>query len=161
MTEHGSRLYGLAHEGSDFDFFAVYDDDRLMRRWVEGDSDCTEVGLPRFLELAFSGSHQSVEALFSRQKFWWPAGEKWRPMLDAARVSGADVFEKYEHTIRKFCFGDFKRRRHAVRLSINLRYLRRFGRFDPHLSTSDARYASWMAEGLTGADLASRLGVLR
>jgi hypothetical protein len=67
--------------------------------------------------------------------------EKWAPFIESLRVTGPEVFAKYERTITKFCCGDFKRRRHAVRLSFNLADLRESGRFDPEMSLTQVRYA--------------------
>lgn len=133
-TIHGSRLYGFAHEGSDYDTFTVTDSrSRKLRQSVRGDSDQVTVGIDRFIELAWGGSHQSCEALFSPFKQWadTDAAHRWRPMLESMRVCGGDAFAKYERTITKFCYGDFKRRRHAIRLTVNLMGLRLSGRFSP------------------------------
>lgn len=160
-TVHGSRLYGFHHDASDFDLFTVTDDSaRRVRQHVTGRIDVANVGLNHFLSLAHSGSHQSVEALFSPVKEWTAEGEKYRPMIEATRITGGAVFEKYERTIRKFCYGDFKRRRHAVRLSINLCELRDYGRIWPRLIAADVRAATRFAEK-EGDDLASYLGVGR
>ena len=95
-TVHGSHLYGLAHEGSDMDTFIVTFEDRgRARQTMTGLDDTVRVGWRTFLERAMSGSHQSCEALFSRQKVWTPAGLHLLPIIEGVRVSGGDVFEKY------------------------------------------------------------------
>lgn len=164
-TVHGYRLYGFEHESSDHDTFIVTDSTaRRSKQFIAGDQDTFEVGIHRFLDLALSGSHQSVEALFSPVKEWadTPAARKWRPLIENARVGGGDVFEKYERTIRKFCYGDFKRRRHAVRLRMNLDDLRWHQRVDwVRLSDLMAGHCTRVAARFKGDELAQELGVYR
>lgn len=146
-TVHGSHLYGLAHEGSDMDTFIVTFEDRgRARQTMTGLDDTVRVGWRTFLERAMSGSHQSCEALFSRQKVWTPAGLHLLPIIEGVRVSGGDVFEKYERTIKKFAHGPYKKRRHAARLARDLRWLREHGRFDPELTEEEKREMRLLAE---------------
>ena len=160
-TVHGSRLYGFAHGGSDYDAFTVTDErDRKLRQVVTGNEDRTTVGIDYFLELAFSGSHQACEALFSPVKEWGTT-YGYRPMLERIRIGGGEAFAKYERTIRKFCYGDLKRRRHAIRLAHNLADLREYGRFNPRTTEAVARDWAWLAERYEGDDLAQRLNVRR
>lgn len=158
-TIHGSHLYGLAHGGSDSDIYRVYEGDgRDLRQTVVGDVDTVRGDLEAFLLRARSGSHQSLEALFSPVKQYGEGmAEKWGPFLDNLYVSGGDVFAKYERTIKKFCYSDFKRRRHAVRLSLNLRTMRRDGRFNPRLTEDEIRHVNNIANAFTGDDLKGAL----
>ena len=159
-TVHGSHLYGFAHAGSDVDAFAVTTDrDRGLRQTVDGIDDRVVVGIDRFLRLAHDGSHQSVEALFSPVKVWNPSptAARWRPLLEATVIGGGDVYSRYTRTIRRFCYGDFKRRRHAVRLTRDLELLRAYGRFNPRLSAAEVEHASEIAARLEGDDLVLRL----
>ncbi len=48
-------------------------------------------------------------------------------------------------TIKNFCFGDFKKRRHAARLAINLVELLKTGRFEPKLNEHSFLYVQNMA----------------
>lgn len=156
---HGSHLYGLAHEGSDMDIFTVTDARTAgaTHRVIDGVDTC-EMGVDAFLERALSGSHQSVEAMFSPVKEWAPGMDHvWGPMVEGHRITGADVFKKYERTIKKFCFGDFKRRRHACRLSLNLAGLRRDGRFSPVMTQVEALLATKFAEAFEGETLLNHL----
>lgn len=159
-TTHGSRLYGLSHTTSDRDRFTVIlDPNTKTVHKVDAWEDHVYMGWKRFLLNALSGSHQSVEALFSRRKSWTPEGLKFKPMLDAIRIEGPDVFLKYERTIRKFSFGDYKRRRHAVRLALNLQGLRDKGRFDPELTENQRKFVTQMATGYFGEELLEALEV--
>lgn len=145
-TIHGSHLYGLAHEGSDLDTYTVTNSLRTrVRQSVSGSDDSVRVGLNAFLVRALGGSHQSVEALFSPVKEWNPAFAHLRPMIENMVVCGSEVYAKYERTIHKFCFGDFKRRRHAIRLSQNLAGLRRDGRFNPSMTRDEKMAANSLA----------------
>lgn len=141
-TIHGSRLYGLDHEGSDHDDFIVTTSDRekARHRHTE-DYDVVTVGWDSFLTKALSGSHQSLEALFSPFKVWESHFE-YQPFVENLRINGSDVFEKYERTIHKFCFGDYKMRRHACRLTLDLRSLRFAGRFNPRLTPAGVGWVS-------------------
>lgn len=154
-TVHGSHLYGLARAESDLDLYKVYEGNGTkLRQSVQAGVDVVRGDLQAFLDRGLSGSHQSLEALFSPIKQWSPGmEEKWGPFLDNIRVTGSEVFEKYERTIHKFCFGDFKRRRHAVRLAINLGDLRKFGRFNPRLSDLQAEVATHTAADYDGEEL--------
>lgn len=154
-TVHGSHLYGLAHEGSDMDLYKVYEGrGKDLKQSVHAGVDVVRGDLEAFLVRALSGSHQSCEALFSPVKQFAPGmREKRGPFLDAFRVTGSEVFAKYERTIKKFCYGDPKRRRHAVRLSYNLRDLRAYGRFNPRMTDIEARSATNMANAFSGDDL--------
>lgn len=158
-TIHGSHLYGLANEHSDKDVFYVTTSLRAKARhsYNELGWDQARVGLDTFLRRIQEGSHQSVEALFSPYKQWNPDYDYLRPMLEAYRVTGSEVFAKYERTIKKFCYGDFKRRRHAVRLAFNLDDLRAEGRFNPVMDPYRRDVAGTWAEMYEGDDLAMRL----
>lgn len=153
-TIHGSRLYGFAHEGSDFDYFTVTSGNEKPHQSVVGNIDHVRMGLPAFLERAYSGSHQSVEALFSRKKWWGPAAEMYAPMLSQIRICGPEVTAKYARTITAFCYGDFKRRRHAVRLRLNLNEILRDGQISRvSLDGSRAKLASHLARRFEGDEL--------
>lgn len=143
-TPHGSRLYGLHHDQSDYDTFEVYADDRPMRQRVSGASDVTTVGLATFLHYAHSGSHQAVEALYSRQKTYHnPA---YAPLIENTVVMpGNGVHEKFLRTIKKFSFGDYKRRRHAIRLSFLLLGIRKAERPDPTLDPLTVSFVNSLA----------------
>lgn len=154
-TIHGSRLYGLTHAGSDTDVFVVTSSRLTGARhgFLSDGTDYSTRGLDQFLLHASSGSHQSVEVLFSPLKEWTEHGLAYRPMIEAMRVSGPDVLAKYRRTIVKFSFGDFKRRRHAVRLAQNMEGLRSYGRFNPVMSAGDTVRASRLAQDLQGGAL--------
>lgn len=162
-TIHGSKLYRLDHGESDTDLYEVYEgSSTTLTQRKDENLDIVSGSLTAFLLRAYSGSHQSCEALFSPFKGWQPGMEaKWGAMIANIVIAGGDVFDKYERTIRKFCYGDHKRRRHAVRLSYNLQELRRTGRFDPVLDSRQAMLADVMAGSYRDDELARILGVLK
>ena len=159
-TVVGSHLYGFAHPGSDYDIYEVYEGKgRSLKQTMEGNLDIVRGDLEAFLLRAATGSHQSAEALFSNQKDWEPGmEEKWGPMLQNFRLGG-EAFRKYERTIKKFCFGDFKKRRHACRLAINLHEMRVSGRgqFDPRLHPIDRSLCEGYAKIFKGDALCEQL----
>lgn len=157
-TVHGSRLYGLAHENSDQDLFVVTDSESIRSAHrMDGPVDTVTLGMHEFLRKVAGGSHQSCEALFSPYQEWTAAGAAWRPHLAGIVVGGADAFAKYERTIKKFSFGDFKKRRHAVRLAQNLGELRRSGQFNPAMTGIQIAEANDLATRLFDAELAQYL----
>lgn len=147
-TIHGSHLYGMAGPHSDVDTYTVTTSRNRARHRVE-ETDAVTIGFDSFLEYAFSGSHQSVEALFSQEKVW--ASEDMRrrfePMLNGYLIGGRDVLAKYRRTVKSFSHADdFKRRRHACRLWLNLQSLRWEGRFDPRMTPTEISWATDLAE---------------
>lgn len=151
-TIHGSNLYGFSHVGSDRDIFVVTTDTaRKSKHKTIGDLDVVEIGLDSFLEKAYSGSHQSVEALYSQEKVWY--NSRYRDLLEGITVTGPEVHAKYRRTIRKFCFGDFKRRRHACRLFINLQELIKYGKIEPRLSEAHVKMCNDYAQSYEGDEL--------
>ena len=150
-TIAGSRLYGFDRKDSDYDTYTVTDSTNLKaRQTVNGPYDLVRVGFNGFLIKALGGSHQSVEAMMSPLKEWNEEYLYLKPFVDNMVVCGSAVYQKYERTIKKFCYGDFKKRRHAVRLSLNLEDLRSVGRFNPIMSEIDIDLCNTLADRLEG-----------
>lgn len=167
-TIHGSRLYGLAHDKSDYDFYTVVTNDHKFEEGERGQrvrsfGDVTEdhvvITLGDFLKRVSTGSHQAVEALFSPVKQYTEPGFDWAFLFGNMRVTSPDVFAAYERTIRKFAFQDFKRRRHGVRLAMNLEALRKHGRFSPVMNGYEIHYANRLAETMSGNNLLRQLDI--
>lgn len=153
-TIHGSHLYGLAHAGSDRDVARVTTSTATKARHRNGvEEDTMTIPWDVLLIRIQEGSHQSLETLFSPYKEWNPEYVHLKPYVEGWTITGSEVFAKYERTIKKFCYGDFKRRRHAVRLSLNLRDLRRDGRFDPVLNEDQIQYVNQIAMAYSNDDL--------
>ncbi|MDQ2737158.1 MAG: nucleotidyltransferase domain-containing protein, partial [Actinomycetota bacterium] len=134
-VEHGSHLYGLSHPGSDRDRYIVLADRpagaRGKYRWathrVHGADDVFTCDLHTFIDMAYNGVPQALEAMFA------PAFEtdEIAALRAGFRAGGGTVIGTYRRTIRNFAVGDFKRQRHALRLALNLAELMRTGRFSP------------------------------
>lgn len=155
LTPNGSRLYGLAHANSDEDYYRVVLDDyfhdavgkaptgnrnRLIHHVVnENGVDELTVGFGTFARLAFDGTPQTLETMFSQQSII-DRLEEFRHAYYAS--TGPDSMrDAYRRTIHRFIYGNFKARRHALRLSINLEEaMRSGGRFNPTLTAEQATY---------------------
>lgn len=135
-TPLGPRLYGLSHAESDHDIFVV-------RGWEKGRSkqsiangiDMTIVHYDKFMRLCEKGVPQYLEAMFS------PLATIDRiPFIrQTYHVGLTNVNDTYLRTIKSFWEegveqDNFKLRRHAARLTLNLRSMHECGRFDPVLN---------------------------
>lgn len=155
-TVHGSRLYGLAHAGSDEDFYTVVTKQptetrygrqaraRYAKQKINGQEDSMVVDFGTWVEMCRSGVPQALEAMFSNMQV---GDDRIADFRRAYRV-GTEVYEKYYRTIKSFALSEdnsIKKRRHALRLALNLRDIGRYGRFNPTLSQEDADYITWMS----------------
>lgn len=155
-TRHGSHLYGLNHAASDEDFYTVVDRPRGSRyKWakqsiVDG-VDTMTVDLPTWLRLCDKGVPQALEAMFAPE----PLVDNLPALRSAYRAWGAEVRGRYHRTIESFIFVDsnFKKKRHALRLSLNLRDIGRHGRFDPVVLPHQRQWMDFMAAHLDDEDL--------
>lgn len=145
-TVHGSHLYGLAHEHSDYDYYVVVDKvktkkKRYSKQSIVNEVDTTTVDLGTFLHYCEIGVPQALEAMFSTQ-----AEHDMLGALRAGYRAGTEVWDRYLRTIKSFAMqGDFKRRRHALRLALNLYALGETGRFNPTLSAEEAEFINKVA----------------
>lgn len=139
-TPHGSRLYGLAHAGSDNDTFVVHPSSaRRARQTISGGEDLMRMNFEYFLQHAAIGSHQSLEAMFSKQA----TVDHFSELRADFRAAGPEVMDRYLRTAKKFATSDsYKKRRNALRLLLNLRDIERYGRFDPTLSERQVKLVS-------------------
>lgn len=154
---HGSRLYGLDHEGSDRDSIIVYGDKRKARHKQVGKEDTIHIGLADLLDKAFSGAPQFVEAVFSHKKEW--TNTDWRPMFDSFRVPVSAVRAKYMRTIRAFVGTDTqKSRQHAIRLGLALMHLRKNnGWYSPTLTPEEVEFVKATASLYQGEQLLEKI----
>lgn len=133
-TPHGSRLYGLHHEGSDDDFFVVVDKvktkkKKYARQSIVDNVDTTTLDLGTWLHYCEMGVPQSLEAMFSTA----PVVDR-LPALRAGYRAGTGTWSRYLRTIKSFANeGTYKHKRHALRLAMNLRVMAKTGRFNPTL----------------------------
>lgn len=135
-TVHGSKLYGLDHARSDEDWYIVTPTRYLSRKFrkqtIIGDQDVTFMDFKSFQQLAEKGVPQALETMFSK-KGVSPYFQDYR---DNYYASDGTVIHTYMRTIKSFSLTEkdpFKRRRHALRLALNMEEILYTGRFDPTL----------------------------
>ena len=140
-TVHGSHLYGLAHEHSDRDTYRVVlcDDKRYISHMVDDVSDSTVIHLVRFVQQVNKGVPQALEALYSRSATHNTA---YLPYLRSLRPDPYTVADTYWRTALNFAEGDFKQKRHAMRLVLNLHDFMRYGSFNPQLTPAEVTFVN-------------------
>lgn len=155
-TVHGSRLYGLSHAGSDEDFYTVVTKvqtdtrygkqprARYAKQKIDGNQDSMVVDFGTWVEQCRSGVPQALEAMFSKM----PVGDDRIADFRSGYRVGTEVYERYLRTIKSFALAEdetIKKRRHALRLALNMREMAKTGRFNPTLSREDAEYCTLYA----------------
>lgn len=155
-TVHGSRLYGLAHADSDEDFYTVVTKkpvdirfnrqtrSRYAKQKITGAEDSMVVDFGTWVEMCKSGVPQALEAMFSNQ----PVGDDRISAFRASFRAGPQCWERYYRTIKSFALAEDdtrKKRRHALRLALNLNEMSKTGRFNPTLSQEDADWITRMS----------------
>lgn len=153
-TIHGSKLYGLAHAGSDDDFYVVTPTVKVARnarknnarQSISGNLDTVYVDFKTFTRLASEGVPQALEAMYSRQS----ESEYFEDYRRGYFSSDPVVIHTYMRTMKSFSLTEkdtYKRKRHALRLALNLEEILYTGRFNPTLNAENAnrisRYASY------------------
>lgn len=144
-TIHGSTLYGLNHANSDEDFYVVTPTVRVARQarknnarqTINGNLDTTYVDFKTFTRLSNEGVPQALEAMYSRKS----VSEFFEDYRQGYFSSDPVVIHTYMRTIKSFSLTEkdpFKRRRHALRLALNLEEILYTGRFNPTLTPSNA-----------------------
>lgn len=146
-TVHGSRLYGLNHEASDDDFYTVVSKVKNAKATysthkIVGSEDSVVVDFGTWLGQCSKGVPQALEAMFSTM----PLVDKIEPLRLGYRV-GTEVFDTYLRTIKSFALtdGDFKKKRHSLRLAFNMRDIREYGRFNPTLDKQKIEIVNGLA----------------
>ena len=143
-TVHGSRLYGLSHANSDYDYFAVHGWDKFKgHQRIAGIDDRLNTSYDRFMRYADRGVPQYLEAMWSTladvdempfNRFLY------RPTVSLTR-------DTYMRTVKSFWMqgweqDSFKKRRHALRLMLNLRTMEECGRFNPTMTEQEVEWAN-------------------
>lgn len=151
-TVHGSHLYGTAHENSDKDFYVVIEPTgkrKYAKQTIVDGIDTTTVDLGTWLRHCQFGVPQALEAMFSPLAIY-----DGLPALRNSFRAGTEARRTYARTIKNFIYDHdtFKSRRHALRLSIELHDLLRYGRFNPVMKSSDARWTEFYALALDKDD---------
>ena len=142
-TVHGSRLYNLANADSDNDYFTLCTNRpktraRYAKQSITGQEDSLVMDFSTWLQSCQKGVPQALEAMFSTMAIV--------DEIAAFRASyrvGTGVFDTYFRTIKSFALQEgHKKKRHALRLALNLREMAETGRFNPTLSSEDVAYVS-------------------
>lgn len=145
-TVAGSKLYGLSHENSDDDFYTVVSKVKTAKatyskQRIDGNEDSVVVDFGTWLGMCRKGVPQALEAMFSTMAIVDDIAE----FRQGFRV-GTEVYDTYLRTIKSFAFsGEFKKRRHSLRLGFNLKDIREYGRFDPTLNVRQIQIVNGLA----------------
>ena len=134
---HGSYLYGLAHSQSDIDLYRVIlteDKHYNSHKVYGGQWDFTVLSLDRFVDQVNKGVPQALEALYAQHAYHH--SDYWH-YLRGLRPDRYTVAATYWRTALNFAEGDYKSKRHALRLALNLFDFMRDGFFDPRLSDAE------------------------
>lgn len=142
-TRHGSHLYGLNHADSDEDFYTVVDKvktakARYAKQSIVGADDTMLVDFGTWVGMLQNGVPQAWEAAFSQEPLHDDIGA-----FRAALVMGSGAVERYLRTITSFCMTqDPKRKRHGLRLALNLYDGQTCGRFNPKMTPNEVDWAT-------------------
>lgn len=142
-TVHGSRLYGLAHENSDEDFYTVVEKVKTARakyakQTIIGSEDTMILDFGTWMGQVANGVPQACEAMFSEMAIVDHIG----PFHKHVKI-GTGAQERYLRTITSFCMTqDPKRKRHGLRLALNMYDFQRAGRFNPTMTPQEAEWAT-------------------
>lgn len=142
-TLHGSRLYGLATPDSDWDYYTVLSKQknaraRYAKQKIVGDTDSMVVDYGTWLGMCVNGVPQALEAMFSDMAIVDKIGD----FRSGFRIS-TGASERYLRTITSFCYTqDSKRKRHGLRLALNMYDFLRVGRFNPTLNPNEVDFVT-------------------
>lgn len=147
-TLHGSRLYGLSHADSDYDWFEIYGWEKGRgRQRIAGADDRTKTTYDRFMRYCEKGVPQYLEAMFSEMaevdNMPFDRRQYYHPGM-------TNVRDTYMRTIKSFWMSgteenSFKKKRHSMRLVLNLRSMMERGRFNPTLTAEEAAWVNHAA----------------
>ena len=158
-TVHGSHLYGLSKPGSDLDYYVVVDgkNKKVNKQTIVNGVDTNVVCLDTFLSLCQKGVPQALEALYSPY-----ATVDGIPYIRHTFYAHGSVVEStYRRTIKNFWddrrgMDTFKVRRHALRLMLNLKDIREYGKIYPVLSIEQISLISGLALRENGREILER-----
>jgi hypothetical protein len=145
-TIHGSRLYGMGHEKSDYDWYTVVSKVNNNRakystHKIVGSQDSVVVDFGTWIRYCEMGVPQALEAMFSTI----PEHDEIQAFREGF-VAGTETHARYLRTISSFVAQqDYKKKRHALRLALNFVDLAATGRFNPTLSEDQIAFISEVA----------------
>lgn len=144
QTVHGSHLYGTNHSGSDYDLYTVVDRmpkqrAKYAKQTIVDGVDSTVVDFGTWIGMCQRGVPQALEAMFSTKATY----DDLSPFRAGFRVDGYAVAERYLKTMKAFIYddtGSLKKKKHAMRLALNLNHIGIYGRFNPTLNEGHMEY---------------------
>jgi hypothetical protein len=144
-TPHGSHLYGMAHAGSDNDWYTIVEKTPGSRKKsthsVVGDEDNVVLDFGTWIRYCENGVPQALEAMFSQM----PVHDEISEFRESFYV-GTEAWSRYLRTITSFVSNqDYKKKRHALRLALNFVELAKTGRFNPTLNQNQIDFISDLA----------------
>lgn len=155
-TPIGSRMYGLSHEGSDYDTYRVVSElsgrrKNKTKHSIKGVADVFTVDMKTFMYHAHTAAPQALEAMFS------PVAtvDALTGYRNGFRVSLSEMHLSYRERISIESRNGMKQRRHALRWALNFREaIERDGVFNPVLSEKDAE---WVKENASSENFCEAL----
>lgn len=149
-TIHGSRLYGLANEDSDYDYWEVYSNKipspaKDIQQKIAGKSDVVKMNLSTFMLYANRSSHQVLDCMFSTKVEF----DLLSDFRNNFYINTATFVPLYERTIKAFGMRNesdgepkyvLKSKRHALRMYYQLQDGLEHGRFNPTLTEERAQF---------------------
>lgn len=131
-TITGSRLYGLAHDDSDYDYLTVVPGKRKTVQTIVGNQDNRIMSFGTFVLEARNGAPAALEAMFSEK-----AEIDYITEFRRAFRAGTN-YDAYRGIMKRISktpkWDDEKHRRLVIRLGLNLGELRMKNRFHPTLT---------------------------
>jgi len=164
ITPTGSRLYGLDHPGSDYDYIIVRAGDRISTSVVTESFDLRRVDFLTYIEaLTAKPGGVFLESLYSERKLLGPLAEKYMPELDSFVPSA----ERLRRNLHKIAAGPLKTDLYKrVRFSAftasrwNQWYWSGKRRYDPTLTEPEKIALNGIADRLMPLSYGDRLKVL-
>lgn len=159
-TVHGSRLYGLHHADSDHDYYTVLDKvktnrARYAKQKISGEDDSMVVDFGTWLGMCVNGVPQALEAMFSTQSL-----EDHIAAFRAGFRVSTGASERYLRTITSFTMTqDPKRKRHGLRLALNMYDFQAMGWFNPTMTPNEVDWATEVAKKDCDAVYATAMSV--
>jgi len=145
-TIAGSRLYGLEHADSDWDYYTVID--RVPKskaayhaHTIVDGIDTTVVDFGTWIADCQANVPQALEAMFSTKADFDQLA------FFRSQFRAGTNYDVYYGIMKRMAltpkWDDFKHRRHIMRLALCIRSMRDSGRFDPTLTESQIEFVNW------------------
>ena len=127
----GSRLYGTAHAGSDYDWYEIVDQGKPFHRAHDPEyGDITRWPLSMLMRIAEKGGHNALDVMFAPRG--WPEVDLLADLRESYVANPWACWPRFHKTIKSVLNrGDAKGELHAQRLADNLESIMRTGRYNP------------------------------